>query len=290
MLTPFPDRHRVWVEVSTDPAHGGSGWEFGTCLWSPVTNRSGARRYQVMEQPARNDIVLHFRAEDRGDTALRAWSRVSSPARVTREEPPHAGDWSDRGNYYRIELMDFKYLKNEVPLEDLLVQFGDEIRDEIQTDRPSFYPITTHGQSLRTVQGIYLAECTRRLYSLILMALEASALEPLPQSPIAPALFREGRERWSETRSFVRDPRLVKLAKMRADGFCECCGLDTRSLDPEIGHSVLECHHNDPLATRDIRDSETSLVDVTVVCANCHRLLHARAPILHPDELRRILL
>ncbi len=235
-------------------------------------------------------MVLHFRAEDRAETALRAWSRVSSPAQVTREEPPQAGDWSDRGDYYRVNLTDFQRLTNKVPLDDLLNQFGDEIRDELQTDRPAFYPITTHGQTLRTIQGIYLAECTRRLYSLIAIALEASEREPLPQSPIAPALFREGRERWGETRSFVRDPRLVRLAKERADGFCECCGLDTRSLDPKIGHRVLECHHNDPLATRDRKSNETSLEDVTVVCANCHRLLHAQSAVLQPDELKALLL
>ena len=70
MLPEFDEFGRVWVEVSTDPAHGGAGWGFGTCLWSPVTNRAGARRYQVMEEPQKGEGVLHFRREPSEETQL----------------------------------------------------------------------------------------------------------------------------------------------------------------------------------------------------------------------------
>ena len=40
--------------------HGGEGWEFGTCLWSPSRNRAGGDRYSLMREPRAGDLVLHF--------------------------------------------------------------------------------------------------------------------------------------------------------------------------------------------------------------------------------------
>jgi hypothetical protein len=29
-------------------SHGGAGWEFGSCLWSPTTDKSGKKIYKNM--------------------------------------------------------------------------------------------------------------------------------------------------------------------------------------------------------------------------------------------------
>lgn len=98
--------------------------------------------------------------------------------------------------------------------------------------------------------------------------------------------FEEGQRIFRESASLVRNPRLVREAKRRANGRCELCNLDTASLDPEIGHKVLECHHLDPFAERRDDQISTSIDRVLVVCANCHRLLHARRhPAFTPTEI-----
>lgn len=46
---PFTDR--VWVEITRDEhGHGGEGWGFGTCLWSPERDNAGHDRYAIMRQ------------------------------------------------------------------------------------------------------------------------------------------------------------------------------------------------------------------------------------------------
>jgi 5-methylcytosine-specific restriction protein B len=40
---------RVWIEdTKSTYAHGGPGWEFGSCLWSPSANEIGNDQYAVM--------------------------------------------------------------------------------------------------------------------------------------------------------------------------------------------------------------------------------------------------
>lgn len=278
---------RVWVEVSTDIDHGGEGWDYGTCLWSPVTNSAGAKRYQIMEQVQPGDTVLHIRGEPGSETGLRGYSTVLSEAQITNSEPPSAGPWKDRNEYYRIDLHEYQSINPILSLQVLLNQYSDLIRDEIVEDKPKFYPITTHGDRLRTVQGIYLAECTARLYRVLLEALgvEAVSSELTDLSPEnLHKGYEEGRRLLRETSSFVRNPQLVRLAKERANGICELCGLNSKTLDSELGHRILECHHLDPLGDRD-QASTTTLDRVTVVCANCHRLLHARRPPFELEEM-----
>ena len=60
-LPRFPATNNVFFEVTDlSHQHGGPGWEFGTCLWSPTTNASGHRVYELMKAPAANDLIIHI--------------------------------------------------------------------------------------------------------------------------------------------------------------------------------------------------------------------------------------
>lgn len=90
----------------------------------------------------------------------------------------------------------------------------------------------------------------------------------------------EGRLLYRRHRHRERDPRVA--TKKRADHLrrngrlsCELCGLEPQRSYGPLGAAVLECHHLRPLT-----DGErvTRLADLMVVCANCHRLIHAQSP------------
>jgi len=51
--------------------------------------------------------------------------------------------------------------------------------------------------------------------------------------------------------------------------FCEACGF---SFQKEYGSDYIECHHLNPIGQNGVR--ETKLADLSLVCANCHRMLH----------------
>src|ERR1700757_1931102 len=67
-LPNFDDFRMVWVEkTKSSHGHGGKGYEFGTCLRSPTTDKSGNRIYKNMAAARDGDLVLHFYE----DTCLR---------------------------------------------------------------------------------------------------------------------------------------------------------------------------------------------------------------------------
>jgi 5-methylcytosine-specific restriction enzyme A len=110
----------------------------------------------------------------------------------------------------------------------------------------------------------------------------------------------EGQEEASEGRVLTRLHRvrersrdLVRRRKERALArhgrlACEACGFDPAGRYGERGRGLIECHHTRPVHT--LRPGEaTRLDDLALLCANCHRAVHARRPWLSLDELRAVL-
>lgn len=54
---------------------------------------------------------------------------------------------------------------------------------------------------------------------------------------------------------------------------CEVCDSDLTLIYGDWGNKAIECHHRIPLATA-ARTRKTSLRDLALICANCHRVLH----------------
>jgi|GEM_PF-2960766 len=102
--------------------------------------------------------------------------------------------------------------------------------------------------------------------------------------------FLEGeRRRRNEACFFVRDHELAKRLKNESDGCCQICMFDTKALPENMQNRVLECHHLNPLASRDGKMRQTLPEDVVVLCSNCHRMVHASEPPLSVSQLRDLL-
>lgn len=70
---------------------------------------------------------------------------------------------------------------------------------------------------------------------------------------------------------------------------CEACGFAFEARYGERGRGFIEVHHVKPLHTL-ANAEKTKLDDLALVCANCHRMIHARQPWLNLEELRIALL
>ena len=66
---------------------------------------------------------------------------------------------------------------------------------------------------------------------------------------------------------------------------CEACGFDFSEAYGIRGEGVIEAHHNKPLHTLNPQ-TKTTLNDLTLLCANCHRIVHAKSPWLTLEELK----
>jgi 5-methylcytosine-specific restriction protein A len=68
---------------------------------------------------------------------------------------------------------------------------------------------------------------------------------------------------------------------------CEVCGFDFAQVYGERGWGFIECHHIVPLHVSGA--ARRRLSDLALLCANCHRMIHARAPWLTPQELQQMI-
>lgn len=68
---------------------------------------------------------------------------------------------------------------------------------------------------------------------------------------------------------------------------CEACGFDFEAVYGERGRGFVEVHHKRPLHTL-TAESTTKLDDLALVCANCHRMIHAAAPWLTVEDVRSL--
>jgi len=90
-----------------------------------------------------------------------------------------------------------------------------------------------------------------------------------------------------------RDRKIVarKKASLAATGGrieCEACGFDFFEHYGERGLGFIEVHHLQPLEAT-LVGAKTRLRDLAALCANCHRMIHARRPWLTMEELRSLL-
>jgi len=97
----------------------------------------------------------------------------------------------------------------------------------------------------------------------------------------------EGRKRLASHIVRERDAKLVAAKKKSAKSLaCEVCGFDSESF---YGVRYCEAHHLTPLSNL-VEGTKTTLNDLAIVCANCHRIIHSQYPPIEISTLRESLL
>lgn len=113
-------------------------------------------------------------------------------------------------------------------------------------------------------------------------------IERIEEEPIIQA--REGQVLTRLHKFRERNPQLTRRKKdsvFRTTGklACEVCGFDFFETYGELGEGFAECHHIRPLSQLD-SIWETRLEDLSIVCSNCHRMLHRGEKWIGLSELR----
>ncbi len=89
---------------------------------------------------------------------------------------------------------------------------------------------------------------------------------------------KEGAVMYKLHKYFERNQAIVRRKKKHFKDkngrlFCEICGFDFELQYGLVGKDFIECHHKTPLSELN-KESNTSLEDLVLVCANCHRMVH----------------
>ncbi len=73
----------------------------------------------------------------------------------------------------------------------------------------------------------------------------------------------------------LRDAKIQEALGDRASLVCEVpgCGFDFERIYGSVGRGYAQVHHRFPLSESD-EETQTTLADLAVVCANCHAMIH----------------
>jgi hypothetical protein len=121
---------------------------------------------------------------------------------------------------------------------------------------------------------------------------EAHAPRPWRHEPSVRKQALEGRRRLSthlrleRNRGLVRAFKTDRMQKQSGRLPCEVCGFDFLEVYGALGEGFAEAHHKRSLAESPVNGQVTSLDDLAIVCANCHRMLHLGPEFPDMDLLR----
>ncbi|WP_329165654.1 HNH endonuclease [Streptomyces sp. NBC_01267] len=101
-------------------------------------------------------------------------------------------------------------------------------------------------------------------------------------APEGKLLLRRHRSR--ERNKALRKRKIDAAVRQGRPLACEACGFDFEQVYGDRGSGYIECHHVVPL--HEAGEGRTKLSDLALICANCHRMIHRRAPWPTPGELR----
>ena len=103
----------------------------------------------------------------------------------------------------------------------------------------------------------------------------------------------EGKIFFKVHKFYERDKKIIKLKKDKAlknSGKLECevCTFDFHEIYGERGHGFVECHHNVPVSELPT-GYKTTLSDLSLLCSNCHRMVHRQKPWLSVAQLKELM-
>lgn len=130
-------------------------------------------------------------------------------------------------------------------------------------------------------------QLSRENFEILESMLKEKAVE-LEQEEISKDLsYQEGAERRVIQTARERNPKLRQDAVDKYGKLCMVCGLSFDEFyGQDISDGYIEVHHEYPLSESSGK-RETLLVDVKVVCSNCHRMIHHNKKMMDWRELKK---
>ncbi len=100
---------------------------------------------------------------------------------------------------------------------------------------------------------------------------DGAAIAPFATEGMRTLLAHRRRERSSA----LRDKKLAEIRSAHGKCVCALCGINEATrYPPTLASRIFEVHHLAPLSTA-ATPVHTTLADLAVLCANCHRAVHA---------------
>ncbi len=152
----------------------------------------------------------------------------------------------------------------------------------------------SRGNKLEEVVWVEFADnpnALERVVASILNVTKATTAENAPLPPeddlteAAEGQILTRLHRYRERNVAIVKRKKASHLKRHGQLFCEGCGFDFQATYGKRGVGFIECHHTKPVSELTAGET-TKLVDLVLLCANCHRMVHASRPWWTIEELR----
>lgn len=126
------------------------------------------------------------------------------------------------------------------------------------------------------------------LYEQLKFAQEGGISGPETEGDEPPGLHYEDATRFRLHKKIERNPTLTREVKRLQGYSCRVCGMVFEKKYREIGRGYIEAHHIRPLSSiKGKRVAYDPLKDFTVLCANCHRMVHKSGVLDDIEKFKR---
>ena len=165
----------MWLEMSRDTAHGGEGWAFAECLWSPThKNPSGSWSFwELLGRVRKDDVVVHLRGKGTR-AAFVGYSIADADGYQTTRRPQKPGQWSYATSFYRVPLAGFVAFPDPIPLAQVFTARDHEMRQYFEQNKlqpkgkqEHVFFVVQSGR-LQCLNGAYLSELSNDLAAILL--------------------------------------------------------------------------------------------------------------------------
>lgn len=101
--------------------------------------------------------------------------------------------------------------------------------------------------------------------------------------------YFEGKRSARLSSFYERNPRLRAAAVRHHGTICSVCSFNFTEVYGNMGDGFIEVHHLIPVRTLTESRSVDPVSEMTVVCSNCHRMIHQnRDNVMAPEQLKKI--
>lgn len=129
-------------------------WMLGEKLRARIKGADGRRFHELMREPKPGDLVIHIQQTKEDGWNIVALSRV----RDGFNKP------GPNNQYYERRLTGLTEWR--VPINKLLSRYGSQIRREIDSSHPKYYPFRRRGNSVGLIRAPYLSKATKKLVNI----------------------------------------------------------------------------------------------------------------------------
>lgn len=163
----------AFLEMARNPAHGGRGWAFTDCVWSPTRKRDGREWpfWKKILDIEEGDIVLHLRGVP-PNAAFVGYSVASGDGYKSDQRPPDPGEWNFAESFFRADLSGFSPFAAPVLLKDVFESHRETLEDYFHRNqqkgrkRLNLFYVLQAGR-IQCLNGAYLSDLDEELFGVL---------------------------------------------------------------------------------------------------------------------------